>query len=255
MNQQLKKLITLQEIDTKLKSLDLEKDKIPKVVSQKEQEIQRLKDRLQKEKENLVKAEKDRKDKEHQVEDNEQKVIKYQQQLYQVKTNKEYFALREEIEFLKEKNKSIEDEIIAIMEHNELKKLELTEKEKQISQAIKEFEHLNAEKQKEQQQIQSKIETLAKQRSELEKQVDRSLIDIYNTISRRQDGIAVSKAVDGICMGCHLELRLQDWAALLKGEQIIQCWNCHRILYVDPEFINSSKNLDDLDEQGEEELE
>jgi predicted nucleic acid-binding Zn-ribbon protein len=58
---------------------------------------------------------------------------------------------------------------------------------------------------------------------------------IYNYISGRiRDGVAVAEARNGSCSACFMSLRPQAMAEIRRGEEIIQCENCNRILYYKP---------------------
>ncbi len=57
----------------------------------------------------------------------------------------------------------------------------------------------------------------------------------YNRISKRiRDGIAVAEARNGACMACFMALRPQAMAQVRRGEEIVTCDNCNRILYYAP---------------------
>jgi hypothetical protein len=55
---------------------------------------------------------------------------------------------------------------------------------------------------------------------------------LYNRISKRiRDGIAVAEARNGACMACFMSLRPQAMAEVRRGQEVITCDNCNRILY------------------------
>ena len=47
-------------------------------------------------------------------------------------------------------------------------------------------------------------------------------------------GIAVAEVVDGRCTACQIVLRLQYFQDLKRGESILSCESCQRILYWNP---------------------
>ena len=58
---------------------------------------------------------------------------------------------------------------------------------------------------------------------------------LYNRISVRiRDGIAVAEARNGSCTACFMALRPQMMAEVRRGDEIITCDNCNRILYYIP---------------------
>src|SRR5580765_5523437 len=50
-------------------------------------------------------------------------------------------------------------------------------------------------------------------------------------VARIRDGVAVAEARNGACMACFMALRPQAMAEVRRGEEIITCDNCNRILY------------------------
>jgi predicted nucleic acid-binding Zn-ribbon protein len=53
-------------------------------------------------------------------------------------------------------------------------------------------------------------------------------------VARIRDGVAVAEARNGACMACFMALRPQVMAEVRRGEEIITCDNCNRILYYAP---------------------
>ena len=57
----------------------------------------------------------------------------------------------------------------------------------------------------------------------------------YKRISARiRDGIAMAEARNGACAACFMALRPQIMAQVRKGDEVITCDNCNRILYFVP---------------------
>lgn len=44
----------------------------------------------------------------------------------------------------------------------------------------------------------------------------------------------MAEAVDGRCTACNIAMRLQFFQDLKKGDQILACESCQRILYYNP---------------------
>ena len=60
------------------------------------------------------------------------------------------------------------------------------------------------------------------------------MLDTFERVAQRRNGIAVAEARDGICTICHVRLRPQVFNTVRRNEQIIQCDSCNRILYFVP---------------------
>ena len=61
------------------------------------------------------------------------------------------------------------------------------------------------------------------------------LASVYNRLAQRsRDGIAVAEVVNGSCSACFMSLRPQMQVEVKRGDQIITCESCTRILYMQP---------------------
>ena len=54
---------------------------------------------------------------------------------------------------------------------------------------------------------------------------------IYDRTAKRYPRYAVAELKGDLCVGCNVKLRPMVAAAVRKGEQIVQCENCTRLLY------------------------
>jgi len=59
------------------------------------------------------------------------------------------------------------------------------------------------------------------------------LASVYNRMAQRsRDGIAVAEVINGSCSACFMSLRPQMQVEVKRGDQIITCESCTRILYI-----------------------
>jgi predicted nucleic acid-binding Zn-ribbon protein len=79
----------------------------------------------------------------------------------------------------------------------------------------------------------SELEEQTKKRDEVMATIPPNWASVYNRlVQRSQDGIAVAEVVNGSCSACFMSLRPQVQQQLRKGNEIITCENCTRILYI-----------------------
>ena len=69
----------------------------------------------------------------------------------------------------------------------------------------------------------------------LRKIVDPSLLSKYDRIKQGKKGLAVVECHDGVCRGCHMHIQPQLYNELVRGDRLIICPSCQRILFVKPE--------------------
>ena len=72
---------------------------------------------------------------------------------------------------------------------------------------------------------------LEEQRKKLRKVVPAQLLKRYEFIRQRRNGTAIAPVYEGVCFGCHMNILPQQFIDLQKGEEILQCPHCQRILY------------------------
>ena len=115
--------------------------------------------------------------------------------------------------------------------------------EKELGERAPEVEKLRADMEArfkqfdEQIQVQQKeLEAARTERERMMKELPKSTSVLFNRISARiRDGIAVAEARNGACTACYMALRPQIMADVRRGNEVITCDNCNRILYYEPE--------------------
>jgi hypothetical protein len=149
-----------------------------------------------------------------------------------IKTNKEFLALQREIDIAKKRKSDLEDQILQLME-----KIESRSKERdRISKTFeKDREVLDDKKEailKKQKELMAIVEKLKGQLDVLRVKVDRALLTRYDRIKEKRNGLVVVECVDGVCMGCHIHIQPQLFNDLVRGDKMISCPACQRILYI-----------------------
>lgn len=77
------------------------------------------------------------------------------------------------------------------------------------------------------------FETESAKRHEVFVTLPKNLASVYDRMAQRsRDGIAVAEVVNGSCSACFMKLRPQMQLEVKKGDQIITCESCTRILYM-----------------------
>jgi hypothetical protein len=75
---------------------------------------------------------------------------------------------------------------------------------------------------------------LRKERAAMVGSVTPKIYQQYERIRKGRRGRAVAEAVEGRCCACNLTLRPQLSQDLKRGDQIIYCESCQRMLYYNP---------------------
>jgi uncharacterized protein len=230
----LKLVIRLQEIDTRLADLSREVAALPRHIAEIEKKLTAHERKLDADRAALAANLKDRKKCEADIQIQDQKISKLKDQVLQAKTNEQYRAFQNEIDFCSKEIRKSEDRILELMGESE----PLDKNVKAAEVALKtEKSHVEAEKQ------QARERTAVDQKASEELQIERAATvasmkpatyQRYERSRKLRKGIAVAEVVAGRCSVCNIALRLQFFQDLKKAEDIMICESCQRILYYNP---------------------
>ena len=231
--QQIPILVKLQNIDSLLSELRAEIERKPQELEGIKSELEDKKRQLDKIQEDIKKIKVEVKQKELELKSGENEVKKLQQQLMQVKTNKEYKSLLSEIEGKKADNSLIEDNILDLMEEIDKKEMELNAEKENLKKLEAEYNRQEAKIKSEISEIEKQIQEKQTQRSQIASQVDPQLLAIYERLLKNRGGLAIVPVINEACGGCHLSLRPQVINEIKRKDQLVTCERCSRILYLD----------------------
>ena len=159
------------------------------------------------------------------------KIKKLEAKLHEVKTNKEYQASLKEIEAAKVANDKTEEEILVLMDKVEEIKKDHSSSTSQLKIREKEIETEKAKIEKDIESMDKIIKQLITERDNLLSVVNERLRSTYLVLREKRNGVAVSTAKNGVCLGCFMNIPPQLYIEVTKNRQLIQCPSCGRILY------------------------
>ncbi|HNY65858.1 MAG TPA: C4-type zinc ribbon domain-containing protein [Deltaproteobacteria bacterium] len=149
-----------------------------------------------------------------------------------IKTNKEYLALQREIDLAKKRKADIEEQLLTIMDKIEKK---ISEKERIEKSFEADRVILDEKKEKllaQMKELEDVVGEYKGRDEKLRKDVDQSLLSKYDRIRQSKKGLAVVECIDGVCKGCHMHIPPQLFNELVRGDKLIICPTCQRMLYI-----------------------
>ena len=162
---------------------------------------------------------------------NAEMIVKSNEKLRAVKTNKEYQSTLKEIEEIRKKNSAIEDRMLEQLEKIEAAEAAIRQKESELSdfmQACREKkESLTAKVQQERQAV----ESLNEKKKQISAKADPKMIVVLDDVKKKVRGMAVVPAQQATCMGCHMNIPAQLYNELQRFDELRFCPHCHRIIY------------------------
>ena len=173
------------------------------------------------------------KQKEADLSEKETLIRKYDSQLTQVKTNKEYSALQQEITSLKADTSIIEDGILTLFEDIDCIQKEVRQERERLAQLQKDLEQKKIEFEKRAESLKTDLNSLSEKRLAAIAQVPPETRELYDRIIERKEGWALVHVEGETCAACRIEIRPQLLNELKIKENLVVCENCSRILYLD----------------------
>ncbi|HWB85576.1 MAG TPA: C4-type zinc ribbon domain-containing protein [Bryobacteraceae bacterium] len=230
----LKLVVRLQEIDNRLADLTREIAALPKHIAEIEKKLVSHEKKLDADRAALAANQKERKACESEIQAQDQKISKLKDQMLGAKTNEQYRAFQNEIDFCQTEIRRNEDRILELMSESE----PLDRNVKAAEAALK-SEKAQVESEKQEARERTAVDEKAAaelrgERASIASQVSPKISQLYERVRKGRRGIAVAEAVDGRCTVCNMSMRLQLFQDLKRGQQILTCESCQRILYFNP---------------------
>ena len=227
------KLINLQEIDSQLNELEDIIGDLPKKVDELiVQEKQTIKD-IENGKLRIKEIQLDLNKIELRVKEDNQKIDNLKDQLFKVTTNKQYDALMQEIDHLKEQLDKDETIDIELMEEKDTLEEQITSQEKNVESVSK---NLSARRES----LEKLLHESAEQKAQLEsdrdkllKSVEPNVLKRYDVIRSARRGTAVVPILGASCSGCGAVVPPQKIAEIRADKTPYTCDECSRFLFIE----------------------
>ncbi|RLB26794.1 MAG: hypothetical protein DRG71_01315 [Deltaproteobacteria bacterium] len=231
MRKKMKLLIALQNCDRRIEETSKKRDECPIRMASLDNEVRKAEASMNELEEKLEAVKKERRQVERDIEDLEARKKKSQAKLSSVSTNKEYRAALKEIEELDRNRSLFEDKALELMEQVEQLEDEIGAAAKGLEELKKRTEADKRAIQQEMKNLDECLDDLVKEREQLCAKVDRELLSRYNMLRERRGGLAVSPVISGVCQTCHMGIPPQKFNELIRGDSLMSCPNCQRIIY------------------------
>lgn len=231
MFEDLERLIQLQGLDAEIAVLDSAAATIPGQIRTMEQQLVQAKAVLDAAAAEAEKLQKLRRQKERDLEEAGRELKKRQGRLYEIKTNQEYTATLKEVEGLKQKISTLEEEVLVCLDDIDSAGKIRHQEEEKVHSAQAEFLKYKQQREDELLKLQHRLSMLRKTRESRSDGVEASLLQLYLRLLKSRDGLAVAQATSRSCEGCHVALTPQLCNEVRRNEAIRTCEGCGRILY------------------------
>ncbi len=227
----IKFLSELQGLDNIIRKLEREKNTTPAEIIELRQKISKVEKELEEIEEELESLRKERRHNEMELDEKVEALNKYRDQKNQVKTNEAYSALLKEIQDVENDKSEIEESILIFMERGEELASLIDNKKADFAKYGEELASMEGENRSRVEQLDRELSKYMDERCSKASGVDADLLSRYERIRKAKDGLAFVSVRNNTCQGCFMELPPQVVSELMKGDRIVTCERCSRLLY------------------------
>jgi len=231
LKEMIKFLITLQDFDSRMGHIRARKEEGPKRIQRLEQRLNDVETQLAEATRQVEEFTRDRRETEKSIEDAENRLKKADIKLSSIKSNKEYQAALKEIDDLKKAKFILEDRAIEMMEQLEALEAKCAASREQAAEMKRQFVMDRDAVTQSLKALDRDLNALDQDRLAVSRGVDIALLKRYDMIRERKGGIAVSPVIQGVCQTCHIRIPPQEFNELIRGDKLMTCPNCTRIIY------------------------
>ncbi|MFQ5915143.1 MAG: zinc ribbon domain-containing protein [Nitrospinota bacterium] len=227
---QLRLLREFQDLEQEIAGLEISAEEIPKTIQSIETEVEAARAELVHREARKKDLERERVRREADVETERERLRKAQGKQLEVKTNKEYSALLQEMEAIKGKIDQWETEILELMESADTLAEAIRDGAGRLGEMEADAEVRKKEKREELDRIQDRLSDLRGGHQRISVDIDPEWLAQYSRIKAAR-GWAVAPLNSNSCSGCHQSLMPQLVHEIKHGAEIRTCPHCNRILY------------------------
>ena len=235
MKAELQKLIALQNLDTTIRKLEKDQQATPERRAEIEKEFDQRAFEIRALETRRDEAQHARARLENEVVEQRGRVERAERNLMSSKKQDEYTAAIREADAARKQISALETQILEQLEQLEQAETSLKERTVEIATLNSDREVKLKAFDEETGTIGDRLAAARKEREELFASLPKPMSALYSRIGARiRDGVAVAEARNRSCTACFMSLRPQVMAEVRRGDEIITCDNCGRILYVVP---------------------
>lgn len=233
MKAELDKLVELQKTDTNLRRLKQSIESAESRRAEIEQEFEQHAFSIREIQSRRDSLNAERADLENKIADNKTYLERADRNLKHAQNSKEYETAMRETDALQKQIAAFEAQIVEKMDAAEEIEKELADRAEEIASLDGKRDAALAAFDEQAAKDEAEFKSETAHRLAAFETLPARLASVYDRLAQRsRDGIAVAEVVNGSCSACFMALRPQMQVNVKKGDEIITCESCTRILYI-----------------------
>lgn len=238
MQKVLQNLLELQGVDVRLHEVRAQLAAFPKKIAEVDARVAVAKAALDQSKAAQLNTIKERKKYDLDVEQWKERARKYKDQSSQVKTNEAYKALQHEIQNAEEEMAKAEDRLLEQMVAAEEYDRRVKASEKTLKETEEAARGQRSKIDAEKASTEKILAELEVERARAVAEIPENLLDHYDRIVKKHNGIALAEVREEKCGACGMRVRPHVFQEMRRAgsDEMFHCETCTRILYyVEPD--------------------
>jgi predicted nucleic acid-binding Zn-ribbon protein len=246
---QLEAVVELQQAMDELRDVEGILDGVPDWMQELHDEHSANADEIEQLEAILEEASQDHRSAETSIQDAESRYQKFQEQITQVRTQREYAALLKEIDTIKAEIQALEEKGLTAMERHEEVARDLEERRQAYSGTEEKYQEALSRWEEEKPTVAQRAESLRSEVARLERELNPRIGALFHRLldTRKGEALAPIKKVTKVgggnpiwhCSACHYQIRPQAAVEIRTGRGVVQCDGCRRILFAAAEDSDS----------------
>jgi predicted nucleic acid-binding Zn-ribbon protein len=149
----------------------------------------------------------------------------------EVTNPKELAGMEQELEYLRRRQSTVEDDTLLVMSEVEEEEQALDAARERLSRTERGSDRRKLELRKDEEELLSRLAVLKAERMEIAQLISQQDLRVYEDLRIQKGGQAVALLENGICQGCRVALPTSLVQRVRRGSEVVYCGSCQRILY------------------------
>ncbi|MBN2585727.1 MAG: hypothetical protein JXA64_09220 [Candidatus Fermentibacteraceae bacterium] len=241
MKEDLRKLLLMQDVDSRIDRAQAEMDEIPRERMIHERELEEQKRQFEREKNKLDEIREESRKTEGIKKTTEERLAEFKNRLLEMKTNDAYRAMLEQIRFAEKKMSDLDSRMIEIMYEEEDAEADLEDARKVWERNMKRFQKRQEILEGQLEVLSENMEGLQEERREIAAGMEKRLLGKYEQLRSTGRGLVVVGLINGNCGGCLTGIPPQTAVEINQGVSFV-CPNCGRfVVWTDDSSLAGAK--------------
>ncbi|WP_165174660.1 C4-type zinc ribbon domain-containing protein [Desulfovibrio sp. ZJ369] len=228
---QIKQLVELQKVDDAIFAVRQELESAPRDLEELEQRFEAADAQRNRVLDKLAHLQEQQKRLSLEIDDDSARIKKSKNKLMQVGNTREYHAMMREMDSMEKVNRSREEEKMTLLEELQLQNDALAKIDRDYSALKAELEVKRDGLEEKLRKAKDNLEELNEKRSQVSKLIPQPVFMRYEFIRVRLEHPVIVAVKDGVCSGCNIAVPPQSFIELQRGQQILSCPNCQRLIF------------------------